>query len=94
MPIPDIHPITNQEVGVKAALVPIDFASIKNIEEETEIGYATIHYKGGGSQKTYLPFTDLVASLYNQGAVNFEYLNLTSTYSKTIKKAFNADERY
>jgi hypothetical protein len=88
MPIPDIHPLTNQEVGVKAALVPVDFASVKNISEDVETGYAIIVYKGGGEQKTYLPFVELVASLYNQGAVNFEYLKITSKYSKSIKNTF------
>lgn len=88
MPIPDIHPLTNKEVGVKAAVVPIDFASVKNIAEDTETGYAIISYKGGGEQKTYLPFTDLVATLYNQGAVDMSYLDLTKKHSKTINTAF------
>lgn len=88
IPIPDIHPLTNQEQGVKPALVPIDYASIKNIAEDTETGYATILYKGGGQQETRLPFVDLVATLHNQGAVNFEYLELTKTYSKSIKTYF------
>jgi hypothetical protein len=88
LPIENIHPLTNNSLGKKAALVNLSDAGILSIDEDTETGYATIRYHSNAVVKTFMSFIQLLDILVQQGRVEVSGYAITAVHSKNVKSYF------
>ena len=84
IPIPVYNNITEKEEATTLALVTINLANLRTIEENLETGFADIYYNNNGCQETKIPFPDMLKFFLEQGAVNTTFSNNCNYISPAV----------